>query len=213
MQPGSPKMTLQEQCSLVQEKILATREKLRQACLEHELEGRPSSGRYQESGHSMGACEHLLEDGSCAQRFDATRPATAELKSSCGVDDEGPEEGDGIDGLQSSSSSDDARDSDSDEDGDRDSARDMLAEPPAPAAPRVRELAPPRELFTFKTEEPDPLLVPPKVGKDHSILYPPPRHIDVDPPEPEPLRVNADIHALVAQCMAADAERLQNPSL
>ena len=53
----------------------------------------------------------------------------------------------------------------------------------------------------------------PNLGKDHAILYPPPRHIDVEPAEPEPLRVNADIHALVAQCMAADAERLQNPAL
>ena len=202
MEPNPPaRMSLNEQCSMVQAKIMATRERLRLARLEHHPEERDAVG---------GAPEQQLEDVAQLSSNPASRPMTAELKSSCGVDDEAPEEGDGAaELLQSgSSSSDDGRDSDSEDDGALARAEESVA-----AAPAAAKLPPPRELFEFNTEEADARLAPPKLGKEHAILYPPPRHIDVEPAEPEPLRVNADIHALVAQCMAADAERLQNPAL
>ena len=162
MQPlgqGTDYQALQEQCSRVHEKILATREKLQQT-----LGGEAANG-----GSFV---DHGF--GEPTPRLDATRPATAELKSSCGVDDSALEDGDAADVLEESSSSDDegrASDSDSDREAtiDQQLAADECERQQAVAAPRVSDLPPPRELFTFKTEA-DPLLVPPKMGKDHPIL-------------------------------------------
>ena len=144
MQPlqGTNYQALQEQCSRVQEKILATREKLQQT-----LDGEAASGG-SFVDHGFGAP---------TPRLDATRPATAELKSSCGVDDSALEDGDAADVLEESSSSDDGG-ADSDSDSDREAtidqqlAADECARQQAVAAPRVSDLPPPRELFTFKTE-------------------------------------------------------------
>ena len=46
-----------------------------------------------------------------------------------------------------------------------------------------------------------------------AVLHPPPVHVQDEPPLPEPLRPNPKLEELVASLMAADAERLQNPSL
>ena len=206
MEPVPPaRMSLNEQCSLVQAKIVATRERLRLARLEHRPEDRDAEA-------AGGAPEQQLEDVAQLSSNPASRPATAQ-QSSCGVDEEAPDEapeGDGAAALlqSGSSSSDDGHDSDSEDEGALARAEEAVA-----AAPAASKLPPPRELYDFEPNSADARLVPPKLGKDHAILYPPPRHIDVEPAEPEPLRVNADIHALVAQCMAADAERLQTLTL
>ena len=175
MEPSPPaRLSLNDQCSMVQAKIVATRERLRLARLEHHPEERDAE--------AVGSApEQQLEDVVQLSSNPASRPATAELKSSCGVDDEAPEEGDGAaELLQSgSSSSDDGRDSDSEDDGALARAEESVA-----AAPAAAKLPPPRELFAFKDVEGDPRLVPPKLGKEHAILYPPPRHIDVEPSEP-----------------------------
>ena len=43
------------------------------------------------------------------------------------------------------------------------------------------------------------------------MIYPPPVHIREEPTEPQPMRPQANIEALVVQQMALDAQRLQNP--
>ena len=137
-------MSLNEQCSMVQAKIMATRERLRLARLEHHPEERDAE--------AVGGApeQQQLEDGAQLSSNSASRPATAELKSACGVDDDAPEEADGAaELLQSSSSSDGGGDSDSEDEGALARAEESLAAAPAAA----KTLAPPRELFTFKTEE------------------------------------------------------------
>ena len=79
-------MSLNEQCSMVQAKIMATRERLRLARLEHHPEERDAE--------AVGGApeQQQLEDGAQLSSNSASRPATAELKSACGVDDDAPEE-------------------------------------------------------------------------------------------------------------------------
>ena len=88
------RMSLNEQCSLVQAKIVATRERLRLARLEHRPEDRDAEA-------AGGAPEQQLEDVAQLSSNPASRPATAQ-QSSCGVDEEAPDEapeGDGAAAL------------------------------------------------------------------------------------------------------------------
>ena len=87
-------------------------------------------------------------------------------------------------------------------------------------------LPPPRELFNFgahygqaggtageSTDSPSAGAPPPRMRTGYPVLHPPPVHIADEPPLPEPLRPNPKLEELVASLMAADAERLANPSL
>lgn len=78
--------------------------------------------------------------------------------------------------------------------------------PPA-AHEALPELPPPRELFHFKQGVGEKLTEPPRVRVGYEMLYPPPRHICDEPPQPQPLRPNPNVEALVASLMALDAER------
>ena len=154
MEPIPPdRMSLNEQCSLVQAKIVATRERLRLARLEHQPEDRDAEA-------AGSAPEEQLEDVAQLSSNPASRPATAQ-QSSCGVDDDAPE-GDGAAALlqSGSSSSDDGHDSDSEDEGALARAEEAVA-----AAPPASKLPPPRELYDFEPNSTDARLIPPKLGK------------------------------------------------
>jgi hypothetical protein len=87
---------------------------------------------------------------------------------------------------------------------------------------RAMGLPPPRELFNFdalygggggKGDESNALPPPPRMRTGYPMLHPPPVHLQDEPALPEPLRPNPRLEELVASLMAADAERIQNPSL
>ena len=145
--------SLDDQFIMVQSRILATRERLRLARLKNGIEGH--------AGEAVGGTPDPQEN-------DATsRPTTAELNRSCGVDDEAPAEGGSAEALQSSSSSDDGRDSDWEDERQREGAVNGLSDSAAvmTPAPAMLPLPPPRELFEFNMEEADARLVPPNLGK------------------------------------------------
>ena len=69
-------------------------------------------------------------------------------------------------------------------------------------------LPPPRELYVPESLA-DRLAQPPRMRVGHGMLYPPPKLLEEEPIEPQPLTPQNDLEGLVASLMASDALRLQ----